>query len=212
MRHGFILCSKKAAEGLQKNKSVEASALWLWASVLWNTICSDQSQTYCNCSLEDLVDKCVCCVCEPMNLISGKTETTWPLQYGSRSDSRSAVKRCMTQLHSTHLPCLLSLSLGVCACVCMLWSEEEGSVSLQGFGLGLYVSSEDEHYPALICLVFSTVTLLQISDFLFIFPPIVSLHLVLMSRVSFDTSDLLCNLAFSYLFYYNWCLFLTMAQ
>lgn len=110
------------------------------------------------------------CVCA--YLISGKTETTWPGGYGSRSGAPTA-RSCMTQRHCAHHLCLLSLLQSVCVCVCgcALWSEEEGCVSLQGFGLRLHVSSEDEHCAPLIRLVLSTIhtaSMLQISLSLFL--------------------------------------------
>lgn len=76
--------------------------------------------------------------------------------------SLTTVRICMTQWHCTYLLCLLSLlhaavSVYARMCACLLRSEEQGCVSLQGFGLRLHVSREDEHYTPLICLISPTI-------------------------------------------------------
>lgn len=117
MKHGFMLCSKKAEEELQKKH------------ICWGRC----FVTLCLCPPEYGMFRPVTNivqlqfrrlggqVCVPTYFICGKTETTWPLQYGSRSGTL-AVKRCMTQRHSAHLPCLLSLHRKcVCAVHALIW-------------------------------------------------------------------------------------------
>lgn len=162
---------KRLRRNCKKSESVEDSALWHRASVLQNTVCSDLSHTQCSCSLEDLVDKCVSIRQRQFDLFSVAVDLVL-LQW------KDAWLNGITPIF---LPSVLAQKVRAC----VFWSEEEGCVSLQGFGLRLYVSSEDEHCTTLICLVFSTVALLQISDSLFIFPLIVSLYLVLMSMTGF---------------------------
>lgn len=99
------------------------------------------------------------CVC--VDSISGRTKTVWPLGYENHCEALT-VRICMTQWHCTYLLCLLSLlhaavSVYARMCACLLRSEEEGCVSLQGFGLRLHVSREDEHYTPLICLISPTI-------------------------------------------------------
>lgn len=95
------------------------------------------------------------CVC--VDSISGRMKTVWPLGYENHCEALT-VRICMTQWHCTYLLCLLSLlhaavSVYARMCACLLRSEEQGCVSLQGFGLRLHVSRADEHYTPLICLI-----------------------------------------------------------
>lgn len=117
-----------------------------------------------------------------VDLISGKDrnnltcwiwESMWCPQTGEMHDSAAF---CPSSLPSV----LDAVCVCVCSCAFVLWSEEEDCVSLQGFGPGLHVSSEDEHYMPLICLIFCTVHAaadLSLSLSLSIFPLSLSLSI-----------------------------------
>lgn len=118
---------------------------------VWENKCAEESRlspTFCHCVLPEQCGNrhvCVClcwsmCIREMMryNLTCRKPEWTC---FSHREE--------MTQPGGAPPLCLLSLLQPVCVCVFLI-QRGCGCVSLQGFGLRLHVSSENERHMSLI--------------------------------------------------------------